>query len=79
VAGIRSTGVTASLGISLYVAKLITQHFPHLPLDLKPDNIEINQGWPSVSPVDSPNGVIEVDGVQHKISHPLTLLGWAKL
>ncbi|RHY15691.1 hypothetical protein DYB32_010732, partial [Aphanomyces invadans] len=79
VGGIRSTGVTASLGIADYVASLIdASHLGHVHRDtarcptafsLPPDLV--CQGTPDTM-------TVALDGVVHKVTHPLSRWGLSK-
>ena len=81
VGGIRSTGLSASLGIGRHVVQCllaIIVHPPKLPCQLR-----------KITPTPLPNldelvaqyhkrndGTIEVDGHCYKVTHPLTKFGW---
>jgi glycerol-3-phosphate dehydrogenase len=77
VAGIRSTGLTASLGIGKYVTRLlqsialpqrdltITQHTP------LPDVADLVRDYHHRG-----DGTVLIQGYSYKVTHPLTRLGW---
>ena len=76
VAGIRSTGLTASLGIGNYVARnlrAVLESSDHTPT-------VTTTPLPSLSTMiddfHKRNGFVEINGFEYKVTHPLTKLGW---
>ncbi len=80
VAGIRSTGLTASLGIGNYVSRLL-----HIILD----DCTSRDGLPLISTTPLPplhslirdfqrrdDGFVKIHNFKYKVTHPLTLAGW---
>jgi glycerol-3-phosphate dehydrogenase len=79
VAGIRSTGLTASLGIGNYVVRNL-----HVILD----DCELQCSAIKTTPLPSletlidnyqkrNDGCVEIHGFEYKVTHPLTKLGWS--
>lgn len=81
-AGIRSTGLTASLGIARHVLYLLHQGILQ-PKALSSDNIRITP----LPPVEElcrqfkarNDGHVSIHGVDYKVTHPLTLAGWEEM
>lgn len=81
VGGIRSTGLTASLGIGRHVVQCILPQLNlptptcHLQKQLAPtplpDVADLVEQYHSRH-----DGTIEIDGNSYKVTHPLTKLGW---
>jgi glycerol-3-phosphate dehydrogenase len=88
VAGIRSTGLSAALGISAYVLKLLLENFTFLQekcnilleesgqLPEVPNDIQF-KCWPQITPF--LKEFIKVDKTIYKVGHPLTIFGWQNL
>jgi glycerol-3-phosphate dehydrogenase len=76
-AGIRSTGLTASLGIGNYVVRQL-QSVLDVPEPKKPD--VKTSPMPSVSELardfHDNHGYVFIHGHRYKVTHPLTKLGW---
>jgi len=84
-AGIRSTGLTASLGIGRYVIRLLSS-IVHLPPDGKqhlssiceencsalPNIINLMEQYQN----SGDDGTICVNGYEYKVTHPITRNGW---
>ena len=81
VGGIRSTGLSASLGIGRHVVQCLLAVIVPLP--------NLSCQLPKITPTPLPNldklvtqyherndGTIEVDGHCYKVTHPLTIFGW---
>lgn len=80
VAGIRSTGLTASLGIGNYVLRQLQCVLPPLPskefetkLTPLPPVAQLQKEFQASS-----NGCVTIHGHSYKVTHPLTKLGWSK-
>ncbi|KAL3943414.1 MAG: hypothetical protein SGBAC_002539 [Bacillariaceae sp.] len=78
VAGIRSTGLTASLGIGNYVLRQLQCVLPS-PKDVEPKLTPL----PSVVELQrefqaSSDGRVIIQGHSYKVTHPLTKLGWSE-
>lgn len=78
VAGIRSTGLTASLGIGNYVLRQLQCILPPKSTSQKTNLTPL----PSVSTLvreyqQSQDGSITIHGHRYKVTHPLTRLGWS--
>ena len=69
VGGIRSTGVSASLGIAEYVAGLVRDDLKAEPTRGSAHAVE-SSDWKLL-----PGGTLAVDGLQYGVSHPITLYG----
>ena len=80
VAGIRSTGLTASLGIGNFVLRQLQCVLPpQPPKDVEPKLTPL----PSVAELQkefqaSSEGHVTIHGYSYKVTHPLTKLGWSK-
>ncbi|KAK7442575.1 hypothetical protein BaRGS_00040514 [Batillaria attramentaria] len=72
VGGIRSTGVSGSLGIAEYVARLLCED-----LKLEPTRGATSDLQPSDWSLET-NGTLSVDGTVYGVSHPITLFGTQK-
>lgn len=85
-AGIRSTGLTASLGIGRYVLRLLKsiQAYPddvssaqqgsgHHTSPLPPVEVLVEQYCTSK------DSCVEVNGFKYKVTHPITRFGWAEM
>jgi glycerol-3-phosphate dehydrogenase len=76
-AGIRSTGLTASLGIGRHVAHLLEMILPSpsppasIQLTPLPPVSQLVQDYASRS-----DGTVEINEVIYRVTHPLTRLGW---
>ena len=69
VGGIRSTGVSASLGIAQHVAALMQDDLQAEPTRGSTHTVE-SLDWKLL-----PSGTLVADGQQYGISHPITLYG----
>ena len=67
--GIRSTGVSASLGIAEHVASLVQDDLKTEPTRGPISALE-SMDWNLL-----PSGTLVVDGHQYGVSHPITLYG----
>ena len=82
VAGIRSTGLTASLGIGNYVVRNL-----HVILDDDDDEKSrlLHVSTTPLPPLDTlienyqmrDDGCVTINGFEYKVTHPLTRLGWS--
>ena len=76
-AGIRSTGLTASLGIGRHVTQLLEMMLPSPPeLDTimttpLPPVVELVKNYHERS-----DGTVIIHGIPYRVTHPLTRLGW---
>lgn len=80
-AGIRSTGLTASLGIGSYVTRLLCS-MVQIPTrqSQQPQKHKLTP-LPNVSVLanmfrHSQDGTVEINGYAYKVTHPLTKFGW---
>lgn len=82
VAGIRSTGLTASLGIGRHVTHLLEQvwreQYGVVPCPLEtpvqptlPPLVDLIREFQKRG-----DGCVEIDGYVYKVTHPLTYIGW---
>ncbi|KAF0690001.1 Aste57867_18591 [Aphanomyces stellatus] len=77
VAGIRSTGVTASLGIAAYVADAVTTQLPHVTPKAKA--VVAPFRLPPLASLATERGVVVLGAHEHVVTHPLSRWGLAKL
>jgi glycerol-3-phosphate dehydrogenase len=82
VAGIRSTGLTASLGIGNYVTRLLCAILDDPP-DTTGDNIQTSR-MPTLEQladdyVSHGDGCCEIHGRRYRVTHPLTKMGFESL
>jgi glycerol-3-phosphate dehydrogenase len=81
VAGIRSTGLTASLGIGRHITHLLGQIFRQRGMERYP---LVDPALPKLPPLASlmeefkhrNDDKVTIDGQLYKVTHPLTLFGW---
>ena len=83
VAGIRSTGLTASLGIGSYVTTLLKPMIQYHPLttSLNTTGRIKETPLPDVKTLaksyrDSLDGTVNIHGYKYKVTHPITKIGW---
>ncbi len=76
VAGIRSTGLTASLGIGNYVVRLLNSilesptEIPNIKTSPMPHLSDM------VRDFHTRNGFVQIQNFEYKVTHPLTICGW---
>lgn len=91
-AGIRSTGLTASLGIGRYVMDLLSIILPQLKYNASDDANTVTARdtkthTPKLTPLpdvktlaeqfrNSEEGSVKINGYLYKVTHPITKLGW---
>lgn len=76
-AGIRSTGLTASLGIGRHITHLLEMI---LPSPVAPENVQLTP-LPSVHKLveefhSRRDGKVTIQGELYRVTHPITRLGW---
>lgn len=79
VAGIRSTGLTATLGIGNYVVRNLRAVLA--PSDPPPRTVRTTPMPPLealIHDFHQRNGFVEIHGYVYKVTHPLTRLGWGR-
>ena len=81
IAGIRSTGLTASLGIGRHVTHLVKQILRDASVVPQPLSEPMLPALPPLEDLirefqQSDNGCVTIDGHVYKVAHPITRLGW---
>ena len=82
VAGIRSTGLTASLGIGRHVTHLLEQVLrEHCGMAPCPLETPLQARLPALTDLmrdfqERGDGFVEIHGHAYKVTHPITCLGW---
>jgi len=76
VAGIRSTGLTASLGIGNYVVRNLRAILDTPAKDRIVKTTPLPHLSTLVKDFHNRNGYVEINGFKYKVTHPLTVFGW---
>jgi len=76
VAGIRSTGLTASLGIGNYVVRSLRAILDTPKKDMIIKSTPLPHLSSLVEDFHNRNGFVKINGFDYKVTHPLTILGW---
>jgi len=76
VAGIRSTGLTASLGIGNYVVRMLKDILETPTIEKMVKTTPLPHPSKLVKDFHNRNGYVEINGFEYKVTHPLTVFGW---
>ena len=78
--GIRSTGLSASLGIGRYVTNLVSSILPKSTNDVQTSSSSLQAIPPLQNLIDEfhsfENGCVHINGYSYKVTHPITINGW---